>query len=82
MTATFGKLQGQTLELRDGLNILEAPNETGKSTWCAFLLAHALRHQQPGAGSGRLYCGQKPLRPLVRRRHVAGGWTVRPGAGS
>ena len=39
MTAAFGKLQGRTLELREGLNILEAPNETGKSTWCAFLLA-------------------------------------------
>ncbi|HJB30606.1 MAG TPA: AAA family ATPase [Candidatus Oscillibacter excrementavium] len=39
MTATFGKLQGRTLELRDGLNILQAPNETGKSTWCAFLLS-------------------------------------------
>lgn len=37
MYATFGKLQGQTLELKDGLNIIEAPNETGKSTWCAFL---------------------------------------------
>ena len=37
MTATFGRLQGQSLELRDGLNIIEAPNETGKSTWCAFL---------------------------------------------
>ena len=39
MTATFGKLQEQTLELQDGLNILQAPNETGKSTWCAFLLS-------------------------------------------
>ena len=39
MTAVFGKLQGQTLELGDGLNILQAPNESGKSTWCAFLLA-------------------------------------------
>ena len=39
MTATFGKLQGNTLELCPGLNILEAPNETGKSTWCAFLLS-------------------------------------------
>ncbi|MEI3348030.1 MAG: AAA family ATPase [Dysosmobacter sp.] len=39
MTATFGKLQGNTLELSPGLNILEAPNETGKSTWCAFLLS-------------------------------------------
>ena len=39
VTATFGKLQEQTLELHDGLNILQAPNETGKSTWCAFLLS-------------------------------------------
>ena len=37
MTATFGQLQGRTLELRKGLNILQAPNESGKSTWCAFL---------------------------------------------
>ncbi len=37
MTATFGKLQKQTLELKDGLNIIQAPNESGKSTWCAFL---------------------------------------------
>ena len=39
MSATFGRLQNQSLELRDGLNIIEAPNETGKSTWCAFLSA-------------------------------------------
>ena len=40
MTATFGKLQGRSLELGDGLNIIEAPNETGKSTWCALSLIH------------------------------------------
>ena len=39
MTATFGKLEQDTLTLRPGLNIIEAPNEWGKSTWCAFLLA-------------------------------------------
>lgn len=39
MTATFGKLSHETLEFHDGLNILSAPNEWGKSTWCAFLLA-------------------------------------------
>ncbi len=37
MTATFGKLENQTLTLKPGLNILHAPNEWGKSTWCAFL---------------------------------------------
>ena len=39
MTATFGKLEGATLKLEPGLNLMEAPNEWGKSTWCAFLLA-------------------------------------------
>lgn len=39
LTATFGKLNGETLELKDGLNIICAPNESGKSTWCAFIRA-------------------------------------------
>ncbi len=39
MTATFGKLERQTLTLTPGLNIIEAPNEWGKSTWCAFIVA-------------------------------------------
>ena len=39
MTATFGKLDGETLEMNRELNILSAPNEWGKSTWCAFLTA-------------------------------------------
>lgn len=39
MTATFGGLDRAQLELSDGLNILHAPNEAGKSTWCGFLRA-------------------------------------------
>ena len=39
MTATFGKLERQTLTLQPGLNIIEAPNEWGKSTWSAFIIA-------------------------------------------
>lgn len=38
MTATFGKLEHETLVLKPGLNIITAPNEWGKSTWCAFLI--------------------------------------------
>ena len=38
MTATFGKLQHETLTLKPGLNVINAPNEWGKSTWCAFLI--------------------------------------------
>ena len=37
MTATFGKLENQSLTLQPGLNVISAPNEWGKSTWCAFL---------------------------------------------
>ena len=37
LSAVFGRLQGETLALTDGLNILQAPNESGKSTWCALL---------------------------------------------
>ena len=39
MTAGFGKLKNESLELKDGLNIICAPNESGKSTWCAFINA-------------------------------------------
>ena len=39
MTATFGKLDHATLTLTPGMEIIEAPNEWGKSTWCAFLVA-------------------------------------------
>ncbi len=39
MTATFGKLRNETLTLAPGLNLFSGPNEAGKSTWCAFLVA-------------------------------------------
>ena len=39
MRATFGKLQSAELALGEGLNVIEAPNEGGKSTWCAFIRA-------------------------------------------
>lgn len=39
MTATFGCLDHVTLTLADGFNLICAPNESGKSTWGAFLVA-------------------------------------------
>ena len=39
LTASFGKLENETLRFHDGLNVIYAPNESGKSTWCAFIQA-------------------------------------------
>ena len=39
MTATFGKLEKARLNCAEGLNLIHAPNEGGKSTWCAFYRA-------------------------------------------
>ena len=35
--ASFGKLENSVLTFKPGLNIISAPNEWGKSTWCAFV---------------------------------------------
>ena len=37
MVATFGKLDHRAITFENGLNIIEAPNESGKSTLLAFL---------------------------------------------
>ena len=39
LTASFGKLENESLRFHDGLNVIYAPNESGKSTWCAFIMA-------------------------------------------
>ena len=37
LNATYGRLEQQELHLRPGLNVICAPNESGKSTWSAFI---------------------------------------------
>ena len=39
LTATFGKFNNESIIFHGGLNIIEAPNESGKTTWCAFIMA-------------------------------------------
>ena len=39
MEATFGKLDRAVLRPEPGFNAIVAPNEWGKSTWCAFVTA-------------------------------------------
>lgn len=48
--ATYGKLDHARLDLQPGLNVICAPNEGGKSTWCRFLLAmfYGLNTRQRG----------------------------------
>lgn len=55
MTATFGCLDRATLTLTPGMNLLELPNESGKSTWCAFLRAmfYGLESRKGGVLSER-----------------------------
>lgn len=38
-SATYGKLNGDTLFFQDGFHLIYAPNESGKSTWVSFLLS-------------------------------------------
>ena len=56
MRASFGKLNGE-LTLHEGMNLLCLPNEAGKSTWSAFLLAMLYgidTSEKPSAANQRL----------------------------
>ena len=55
LAATFGRLENETLDLEPGLNIIEAPNEAGKSTWTAFLrvMLYGLNTRDRTAGADK-----------------------------
>ena len=61
MTATFGCLDGAVLEPADGLNRFVLPNEGGKSTWAAFLLAMFYGLEQKRAAKGQLTSKERYL---------------------
>lgn len=54
MSATFGKLDGSALTLKPDLNVITAPNEWGKSTWCSFIVAmlYGIETGQRTSGKG------------------------------
>ncbi len=63
MTATFGKLEHRTLTLKPGLNVIDAPNEWGKSTWCAFVLAMLYGLDTRARTTGRALAEKEKYRP-------------------
>ena len=58
----FGPFRDRELELAPGLTVVHGPNEAGKSTWHAALLA-ALCGQRRGRGKPR-----QPEADFARRR--------------
>ena len=52
MQAAYGRLRGDSLRLEPGLNLIYAPNESGKSTWCSFI--HTMLYGLPTRQSGPL----------------------------
>lgn len=84
MRATFGKLDDEILRLEPGMNWIVAPNEWGKSTWCAFLTAMLYgidtrersgkdsladkEHYAPWSG--------KPMEGLIRLEHQGRDITI------
>lgn len=51
MNASFGKLNNASLSLQPGLNVIYAPNESGKSTWCHFIrvMLYGMPRRERGA---------------------------------
>ena len=55
LTGTFGALEEDTLVLSPGFNFIHAPNESGKSTWCALLrvMLYGLATRARGAAADK-----------------------------
>ena len=63
--------RNSSLELSPGLNIIEAPNEHGKSTWCGFISAMLYGVDTSERDRNGLSLGKDAFPSLGRRRY---GW--------
>lgn len=72
MLANYGKLNGDRLELRPGLNIVEGSNEHGKTTWCSFV-----RSMLYGIDSA-----QRDSKRALSEKKLAQSWSGAPCSGS
>ena len=96
MQAAYGRLRGDSLRLEPGLNLIYAPNESGKSTWCSFIrtMLYGLPTRQSGPladknrfspWTGEAMQGRMDLETDGRRRPVlraTGGKRPDPGRDS
>lgn len=63
MTARFGKLSGDTLNLSKGLNVIIAPNEGGKTTWSGFIRTMLYGMDQEGQDSPGMIADRNRFAP-------------------
>ena len=62
MKGSFGTLRNRELTLGEGLNIIEAPNEGGKSTWSAFLRSMLFETEASYSSSASLFLLGQPMK--------------------
>jgi len=81
MNASFGKLNHATLSLHPGLNVIYAPNESGKSTWCHFIrvMLYGLPRRERGALADKNRFAPwsgVPMAGVMELESRRGNWTV------
>ena len=85
MQAAYGRLRGDSLRLEPGLNLIYAPNESGKSTWCSFIrtMLYGLPTRQSGPLADKNRFAPWTGEAMQGRMDLETGgqrWTVLPAA--
>ena len=75
LTGSFGRLSNDELSLSSGLNLLYAPNESGKSTWGAFIrtMLYGLSTRERGPMADKNRYAPWSGAPLRGRMDIAAG---------